>query len=361
MNRSTNTGTRTRWLLLIHQIPPKPDYFRVKIWRRLQSLGAVAIKNSVYALPNTDQAREDFEWIVREISSGGGEAMVCEARLIEGLSDREAEALFREARGRDYIEIAAEATKLSGTLRATKGKDGKEGERRAELSNHIVRLKRRLAEVVAIDFLEAPARKQAEERIAALESKLRAISRAVPQSSSRSRRKTPAEPVASPSHYLPEDYRGRRWVTRKGIHVDRMASAWLIRRFIDGKARFRFVLPEGYRPRPGELRFDMFEAEFTHEGNRCTFEVLCDRFGLSDSSLRAIGEIVHDIDLKESKFRREETAGISRLIAGISMNHKEDEVRLERGSAAFDDLYECFRRQGDRKKGRSAPPNSPTK
>src|SRR5207247_1806017 len=113
-------------------------------------------------------------------------------------------------------------------------------------------------------------------------------------------------------------------------------------------AIFKFVSPEGYRPQSGEIRFDMFEAEFTHEGNRCTFEVICDRFGLNDPALRAIAEIVHDIDLKESKYARPETPGISRLIAGISMNHKDDEVRLERGCAVFDDLYECFRRQGSR-------------
>jgi len=323
-----------RWLLLIHQIPPKPDYFRVKIWRRLQNLGAVAIKNSVYALPNTDQGHEDFQWIVREIVSGGGEAMVCEAHLIEGLSDHQVTGLFQEARERDYKQIVKEAKRLATTAGVTADKDQRASGRRAKVANQIVRLKRRLAEVSAIDFFEAPSRKEAEERTAALEMKVRDHHPA-------------AAPVPSPSSHRLQDYRGRTWVTRKGIHVDRMASAWLIRRFIDPAARFKFVSAEAYRREPGAVRFDMFEAEFTHEGNCCTFEVICDRFGLNDPALRVIAEIVHDIDLKESKYSRQETPGISRLIAGISMNHQEDETRLTRGDAVFDDLYECFRRQGD--------------
>jgi hypothetical protein len=124
-----------------------------------------------------------------------------------------------------------------------------------------------------------------------------------------------------------------------------MASAWLIHRFIDAEARFKFVPPRGYKPQSRELRFDMFEAEFTHEGDRCTFEVLTGRFGLTDKALQAIAEIVHDIDLKDSKFGRQETAGIGLLIAGIAMAHKDDEIRLTRASAVFDDLYEYFKRK----------------
>jgi hypothetical protein len=126
-----------------------------------------------------------------------------------------------------------------------------------------------------------------------------------------------------------------------------MGSAWLIRRFIDPAARFKFVAAKGYRALPGELRFDMYEAEFTHEGERCTFEVLLDTAGLKDNALRSIAEIIHDIDLKDAKFAREETTGIDRLILGIAMRHKDDEGRLERASAMFDDLYEYFRRKQD--------------
>ena len=136
---------------------------------------------------------------------------------------------------------------------------------------------------------------------------------------------------------------GRTWVTRVGVKVDRMASAWLIRRFIDPEAQFRFVAARGYRPLPGELRFDMFDAEFTHEGERCTFEVLLDRFGLSsDRALRAIGEIVHDIDCKDAKFGRAETAGVAALVGAVVAGTADDADRVERGQALFGDLYRAF-------------------
>ena len=119
--------------------------------------------------------------------------------------------------------------------------------------------------------------------------------------------------------------RDRTWVTRQGVYVDRIASAWLIRRFIDPQARFKFVSGKGYRPQAGELRFDMFEAEFTHEGDKCTFEVLLERGALKDPALRAIAEIIHDIDLKDDKFGRTEVAGIRTLVEGISIA-TEDEL-----------------------------------
>src|SRR6185312_6642 len=135
----------------------------------------------------------------------------------------------------------------------------------------------------------------------------------------------------------PGPLQGRVWVTREGVQVDRIASAWLIRRFIDAEARFRFVPGTGYKPQPGELRFDMFEGEFTHRGDRCTFEVLRGHAGLGDPALGAIAEIIHDIDLKDGKYGREETAGVRSLIAGITAASSNDEQRLERGMALLDD------------------------
>ena len=317
-----------RWLLLIHQIPPKPNYFRVKIWRRLQRLGAVAVKNSVYVLPKSDQAQEDFQWVLREIAEGGGEASLCEARFVEGLSDGQIQELFQAARSSDYHQIAEEARRIAKSLPANlRAEDNRRGQAEVGLD----RLKRRLAEMVAIDFFGAPGREAAEGLISGLEARLHPIG--------------PGTRSATPGKVRLEELRRRTWVTRKGIHVDRMASAWLIRRFIDADASFKFVPARGYKPEVDELRFDMFEAEFTHEGDSCTFEVLMDRLGLKDPALRPIAEIVHDIDLKDSKFGRQETAGIDRLITGIAMAHKDDEARLTRGSAVFDDLYESFKRK----------------
>jgi hypothetical protein len=139
-----------------------------------------------------------------------------------------------------------------------------------------------------------------------------------------------------------EELQGRVWVTRANVHVDRMASAWLIRRWIDPQAKFKFVSDRHYRPGDNELRFDMYEAEFTHDANRCTFEVLAARLGRDDAALEAIGEIVHDLDLKDQKFGREAAAGVQQLLAGIVAANAEDETRLERAGALFDDLYSSF-------------------
>ncbi len=316
-----------RWLLLIHQIPPKPNYFRVKIWRRLQRLGAVAIKNSVYVLPKNDQTQEDFEWILREIVQGGGDASICEARFVEGLSDEQVEAIFYAARDADYAQIAEETRGLIESLPV--GKAIPE-ERRAQLAIDLARLKRRLSEVLGIDFLGAPGHEAAQTLLSELETRLHGLEQGAADGTTR---------------FSIGDLSGRPWVTRKGIQVDRMACAWLIRRFIDPKARFKFVIAREYRHKPSEVRFDMFQAEFTHEGDRCSFEILIDRLRINDPGLRPIGEIVHDLDLKDSKFGRQEASGVGCLIAGIVMAHKDDETRLERGSAVFDDLYEYFRRK----------------
>ncbi len=254
MSKGTPTG---RWLLLFHQIPPKPDYFRVKVWRRLQRIGAVPVKNSVWVLPYNDQAVEDFRWLLQEIVVGGGEASVFRGDFVDGLRDRDIERLLRKA-----------------------------GEPR-------------------VDRRTRPGRRR-------------------------------------------ERMRGRTWVTRRGVFVDRIASAWLIKRFIDPAPRFKFVAPEGYTPRTGELRFDMFEAEYTHEGDRCTFETLVRRFRLRDPALRAIGEIVHDIDCKDEKFARAEAAGVERLLAGIARKHATDATRLRLGAAVFDSLYQSFTNKGVR-------------
>lgn len=316
-----------RWLLLIHQLPAKPAYFRVKIWRRLQGLGAVAVKNAVYALPANEQTQEDFEWLLKEIVAGDGEAMVCEARMIDGLSDQEVRALFNAARDEDYEALAKEARVLAEKP-AAEMTAAQQVEARAKLA----KLKNRLLEIVAIDFYGANGRETVDGLLAMLDATLR------------------EDPIMKSdldnrTTLGNEALKGRVWVTRQGVQVDRIASAWLIRRFIDPEARFKFVRGKDYTPAPEELRFDMFEAEFTHEGDRCTFEVLLSRSGLEDHALRAISDIVHDIDLKDGKFGREETSGIAHLVAGLTLANKGDEQRISRGAAVLDDLYEYFRKR----------------
>lgn len=317
-----------RWLLLIHQLPLKPPYFRVKIWRRLQRLGAVTVKNTVYALPAGDQANEDLEWLVREIVEGGGDASICEARFIHGLSDADVEKLFNDARDEDYRELAEE-------VRVTSRRLPKRGlpsdELRQDLERVLARFKQRFSEISSIDFFSTSGRESTDALIAAFEARL---GRTDKERRGRSSKRRPGEA-----------YKGRTWVTRKGIFVDRIASAWLIRRFVDPEARFKYVNGKGYKPQPGEVRFDMFEAEFTHIGDRCTFEVLLDTLAHEDRPLVPVAEIVHDIDIKDGKFGREQSPGVESLLAGIASTSKSDDERLERGSKVFDDLYEFFRRK----------------
>ncbi|HEY3258088.1 MAG TPA: chromate resistance protein ChrB domain-containing protein [Gemmatimonadaceae bacterium] len=240
----------------MHQLPPQPDYFRVKVWRRLRAIGAAPLKNSVYVLANTPEAREDFEWLSREIVAGKGEATLCEANMISGTTDKEVELLIAHST-KDRSSQAARAR------------------------------------------------------------------RSVPVMRSRPRRAT--------------------WVTRRNVHVDRIASAWLIRRFIDPGAKFKFVESVGYRRKSAELRFDMFDAEFTHVGASCTFEVLIQAFGLKrNQALRAVSEIVHDIDCKDDAFGREETRQTADELSLIYTSHASDLARLEYGATLFEGLYAMF-------------------
>jgi hypothetical protein len=311
-----------RWLLLIHQIPPKPNYLRVKIGRRLQRLGAVAIKNSVYALPSSEQAQEDLQWVLRDIVESGGEGSICDARFVDGLSNAQIEAFFNAARDADYAAILDEARAAAA---AGNGSD-------SDATTLLTRLRRRLAGVAAIDFFGASGRRGAEAAVADVEQRLQAGEHH-------------AERATHGGANRIDLSGGRTWVTRRGIHVDRMASAWLICRFIDPAARFKFVSGKGYTPEPGELRFDMFEAEFTHTADGCTFEVLLSEFAVIETALRPIAEIVHDIDLKDEKFGREEMRGIERLIAGIAMAHPDDDMRMRAAETVWDGLYEYFRRK----------------
>jgi hypothetical protein len=278
----------------------------VKLRRRLQRLGAVPLKRTVYVLPAGDQAQEDFEWLAREIAADGGEASLCEATFLDAETDRRLAQAIRTACTAAYDGIA------------TASRSGA-----ADLD----RLTRRLHEVQALDRFAADGRADAEAALEALAARV-------------------SQPGAQMMpNGLPEKPKARVWVTRVGVHVDRIASAWLIRRFVDPEARFRFVAPKQYHPEPDEIRFDMFEGEFTHDGDLCTFETLCRHFALRDPALKAISEIVHDIDCKDDKFGREETPGLQLVLDGITRANTADEDRLARGAVLFEELYAQLRKE----------------
>lgn len=310
------------WLLLIHQLPAKPAYLRVKVWRRLQALGAAQVRSAVYALPVSEENLRLFTELVAEIVANRGEALICSATLEAGYSDDEMRALFDAARDADYDEFVSQTKAELATGEITE----------AELA----RLRERLNAIASIDFFGAHGRQAADSALAAAEE----LSKRHPDVS----RAEPA-PVLALS-----ELKTRVWVTRRGVHVDRIGSAWLVRRFIDPDARFRFVDAKTYERAPGELRFDMAGAEFTHEGDRCTFETLCAQTNLqSDTALQAISEIVHELDVDDGKFRRTESAGVAAMITGICAATGDDDERLARGGAMFDGLYAHFsKRRGER-------------
>jgi hypothetical protein len=298
-----------RWLILVHRIPSRPLYLRAKMRQRLAAVGAVAVKNSVYLLPHGAETLEDLQWIAQEIVAGGGDAHLIAGDFVDGVANDAAIAQFRQERDADYAALADEAkAALAG----------------AELAIAHQRLTRRLDEIRELDFFVAKGRAAAEKAIAAIEARLE---------------RTKVQ-EAKMSQAKPE-LRGKTWVTRPGVKIDRMASAWFIRRFVDPKARFRFVEPSAPR-KDGELRFDMVGGDFTHEGDRCTFETLVRRVGLPDRRVRAIAEMVHDLDLKDSKYGRAETAGIRMVLDGIMTRTESDDERIERALSVFDDVYDAL-------------------
>jgi len=320
------------WLLLIHQIPAKPSYLRAKIWRRLQQAGAVPLKQAVYALPQHEEHREILTWIAQEIVSGGGEAMLLEAQLLTGLDDEQVSELFRQARRADYEKILTEARQLRANWQERRSDAGATTlELRAALGN----LRKGLAAIIAIDFFPIPERNQAEISLAELETALR-------------QEGLPGSAVAATTSDLAA-LRGKTWVTRANVYVDRLASAWFIRRFIDPAATFKFIRSATYAPAPEEIRFDLPEAEFTHAGNRCTFEVLVARFAAGDQALARLAGLIHDIDLHDDAFGCPETEGVRALLDGIVATTADDSARITSGGAIFDNLLAYFQSSKKRK------------
>ena len=308
-------GSATKWLMMIHQLPAKPAYARIKIGRKLQALGAVAVKNAVYALPTSAAATRAYKALAADIARNGGEALVCEANFIAGLSDIEICALFDAARDADYEKLAEEGNMLLRAAKATRG--------------DLRRLQKRRDEIAAIDFFDAHSRQSADSILADLANWL-------------ARHLDVSRADAAPK-LAPVNLKNRVWVTRRHIHVDRIASAWLIQRFIDPAAKFKFVNIKTYKFRRQELRFDMAGAEFTHEGNNCTFETLLERAELScDAALRAIADIIHDLDIDDEKFKRPETAGLGATISGVCASSSDDRQRLSLGGSVLDQFYAYF-------------------
>jgi hypothetical protein len=315
-------GPGARWVMLMPNLPGSATTKRVRLWRRLQGVGAVAVRPSVYVLPARDECVETFQWVAREIAEMGGQASLCEGQFLDGVTDDDIERKFIEARNADYAALGKEARDLAKTLKSKRAVAGL-----GALEAPLAKLKRRFEEIVSVDFCHASGREGAEGLVGAIERTL---------AEKRGSQRAPQRLERSPRP------QGATWVTRTGVHIDRIACAWLIRRFIDKDAKLKFVVAKGYLPEKGELRFDMYDAEFTHVGDRCSFEVLVERMGIDDPALTPIAEIIHDIDLRDEKFRRAETPGVRSQITGACAAYRDDLGRIAAASPIFEALYAFF-------------------
>jgi hypothetical protein len=314
---------RRRWLLLVHQLPPVPSNLRVRTWRRLQGLGAVAIKQAVYVLPDTAEAREDFQWIKVEIEGSGGEAAVFAADNLDPAADAAMVEAFRRARQQDYAELGKEIERASRTRSSDRS-----GQRSRGPRDQLPRLRERFAAIERLDFFSSAGR----DRVAALLESLEGL---------RGRSPAARDAVTDKGKADRASYQHKLWVTRPRPGIDRVGSAWLIRRFIDAKARFGFVTDAKTAPE-GSIPFDMFGAGFGHEGDRCTFEGLQSRFDIRDPAVKRLGELVHDLDLKDRRYGAPEAPTVEATIEGLRLSHSDDSALLEQGMALFEALYRSF-------------------
>jgi len=295
------------WLLLTFTLPTKRASQRVEVWRKLQRYGTVPLGNSGYLLPSNPANEERFQWLATSIRKYGGEASIVHVRSIDNISTPQLIGRFAEARAREYQELIRELQKFS-SLPVQKRVVGR-----------LSRLRGRFQEIVEVDFFDSPLQKRVGELLARAD-EARVTTR-----------------VPETAQIKPQDYKKRVWVTRPRPGVDRSASAWLIRRFIDPKARFAFA-PEERVP-PAAVPFDMFQGGFGHRGDNCTYETLQNDFKIRDRKVKFISEVIHDADLADEKFGRKEGYGIDEVLKGWARQGISDQELLDRGMQLIEGLY----------------------
>jgi hypothetical protein len=302
---------RAAWLLLVFTLPTAKASERVGVWRKLQRYGAVALPASGYVLPNNPVCQERFEWLATSIRGSKGQAAVAQVSSFGELENEQIVRLFNEARSREYQDLEGELKKLVKAANRDKSDAG------------IVRLKSRLQQVIEIDFFGCPIRARVEES-------LRQFEAGVDDEKGRTGKKNP------------KDYAGRTWITRPQPGIDRVASAWLILRYIDPRAKFAFDKDPHSHPRA--IPFDMFNAGgFGHMGNDCTFETLVKDFGIKDSRVRLVAEAIHDADFADQRFGRAEALGIDRILNGWNKKGMPNGEVLRKGMEMIEGLYNGIR------------------
>lgn len=315
------------WLLVFYSVPSNPVSNRMKIWRKLAKVGAVQLKGSVYILPATEEHEEFCQWLIGEVKSMGGDGAFVRSAEIKTMTDTDIRRLFTTQADREYHRlekvIDVFERKIQSIRKGSKSEAGK------HLADQAAKLTKEFEELRKRDYFESSTGHILKKRIQALEAALQDAGEKAP------------EGAASIVAKRTQDYRGKIWATRKNPFVDRMASAWLIKRFIDPKASFVFIDERVVASLDNTtVAFDMRGAAFTHVGDLCTFEVLVKSFGIKDKAVKKIAEIVHDLDVKDDKYGKPEATGVEDILAGIRKTAKNDTDGLERGMAAFEMLYQ---------------------
>ena len=301
------------WLLLLYSLPAYRNTERVAVWRRFKKVGALQLTTSTYLLPDRPAHYEHFQWITKRIRDSGGDATLVRVQEIEGLPNEKLVERFNKARDKEYGA-------LSKALRALTSRGKKSAAQ--DFADELERMVRQFREIRAIDFFNSSRAQDVEMLLRKTEGTQRSN--------------------GALARVNPRNYRGKKWLTRPRPEIDRVGSAWLIRNFIDPKAKFIFASVASAKP--GAVSFDMLDAEFSHHGDDCTFETLIKRFDIRDKTVRKIGEMIHDADLDDAKFQRNECIGIDRVLKGWAKQGMSDEEMLRQGFQSFDGLYAFLRR-----------------
>jgi hypothetical protein len=290
----------------------------------LRALGAIPLKRSAYLLPDTAERYEDFQWLAQEIERDGGEATLIRVQQIENVSPAEVLRLFHDPRDHDYKQLAARYRKVLQDLERAKTDAAQ-----ARIQEQVGRLAKDHQRIRDIDFFDAPGGAE-----------VRRLQEAITMRSRRTESPRREEPVTLDLTKL----RGRRWVTRPRPHIDRIASAWLIKRFIDPAATFIFAPPDEF---PADaVAFDAPGVELSHHGEDCTFETLIKRARLRDRRLTRLAELVHEADLRDGKFPHEEARGIDLAIRAMLAASPDDQQVLAQGMSLFEGLYATTSKKG---------------
>lgn len=313
------------WLLFFYSVPSKPVNARMKIWRRLVKAGAIQLKGAVYILPYTDENFELFQWLVSEVTSMKGEAAFVRVENIETMKSSEIVSLFDQQREKDYNIIEKTIEELERKISSIRKGGAQNNKRLLEQFNRHLK---EFEDIRKVDFFESKTGTALKKEIENLQSVIKGLSgTAIKQT------------LAIVSRSI-ENYQNRTWVTRVKPFVDRMASAWLIKKFIDKKAIFKFMDEKEMASLADRIvTFDVREGEFTHIGDICTFEALIKAFSLRDKTLKRIAEIVHELDIKDEKYKNPEAKGVEEILIGLRKSSKNDTELLDKGMNVFEMLY----------------------